>query len=127
MSSPSPADRRFLDSRRTRTHIGLYVLPALLGLVVAVWVGLFAWWPLAINPMHAAVYFEGVAIEKGTLTRYAIVLTVVVNMLLLSVGVAVVYGILWARSERRYLKLLASWLDSAPAPKPLAPDVKKIA
>lgn len=108
-----------------RTHVGLFVLPAVLGCVLAIWVGLFAWWPLAINPMHAAVYFEGVPIEKGTLTRYAIVLTVVVNLLLLAVGVAVVYGILWARSERRYLKLLASLAEPSAAAKGLPQEVKK--
>jgi hypothetical protein len=127
MTSPSPSDRRFLDRRRMRMHVGLYLLPTALGLVLSIWVGLFAWWPLAINPMHAAVFFEGEAVPKGTLTRYAIVTTVLVNLLLLAVSVAVTYGILWARSERRYLKLLAGPSPTQPAAKPVPADVKKSA
>lgn len=110
-----------------RTHVGLFLLPVALGVIVSLWVGLFAWWPLAINPMHAAVFYEGETIPKGTLTRYAIVTTGLVNLLLLAVSVAITYGILWARSERRYLKLLASAPEANPAAKPVPQDVKKTA
>lgn len=125
MSSLTPADRRFLEGRRLRTHVGLYLLPAALGLVLLVWACLFWWWPLAINPMHAAVSYEGVVVPKGTLTRYAITVTVLVNLVLLVLSVAVTYGILWARSERRYLRLLAASTQAAGALKQGAPEVKK--
>jgi hypothetical protein len=135
----SPVDRRFLDQRRARTHVGLYVLPAALVALVGTWVGLFAWWPLAVNPMHAAVFYEGVPMTaeaaanltcfpKGTLTQYAITTSILVNLLLLVLGVAIVFGILWARGERRYLKLLADGSDSPQTSRTgAAPAVKKSA
>lgn len=103
----SEGDRRFIERRRGRTHVGLYVLPALLVLVLAGWIGLFSWWPLAINPMHAAIYYEGMVIQKGTVTTYAITVAVLLNVLLLVSAIALIVGLFWARSERRYLRLLA--------------------
>jgi uncharacterized membrane protein len=103
----SDGDLRFLERRRGRTHVGLYVLPVFLVILLGGWIGLFSWWPLAINPIHAATYYEGSLIEKGTVTTYAITAAVLFNALLLVLSVAVTFGLLWARSERRYLKLLA--------------------
>ena len=99
-----------------RTHVGLYLLPIALCVLLSTWVGLFAWWPLAINPMQAAVHFEGEQVVKGTLTQYAIVVTILVNVLLLVASVAITFGILWARSERRYLRLLAGWPERQAQP-----------
>jgi len=103
----SEGDQRFIERRRGRTHMGLYVLPALLVVLLGVWIGLFSWWPLAINPMHAAIYYEGMVIQKGTVTTYAITVAVLLNVLLLICAVALSVSLLWARSERRYLRLLA--------------------
>ncbi len=103
----SEGDLRFIERRRGRTHMGLYVLPALLVVLLGVWIGLFSWWPLAINPMHAAIYYEGMVIQKGTVTTYAITVAVLLNVLLLICAVALTVSLLWARSERRYLRLLA--------------------
>jgi hypothetical protein len=103
----SEADLRFIERRRGRTHLGLYVLPALLVLLIGLWIGLFSWWPLAINPMHAAIYYEGMVIQKGTVTTYAITVAVLLNVLLLISSVTLTLCLFWARSERRYLKLLA--------------------
>jgi hypothetical protein len=105
--SLSESDLRFLERRRGRSHVGLYVLPGLLVLLLGLWIGLFSWWPLAINPMHAAIYYEGMVIEKGTVTTYAITVAVLLNALLLVLSAALVFALFWARSERRYLKLLA--------------------
>lgn len=117
MSQLSPADRRFLEQRRLRTHVGMYLLPAALGAIVALWVGLFAWWPIAVNSRHAWSFFEGRMIPAGTVTTYAITVTVLVNVLLLVLCVALLIGILWARSERRYLKVLAQ-LERGASPEP---------
>jgi hypothetical protein len=90
-------------------------------LLIGVWIGLFSWWPLAINPMHAAIYYEGMVIEKGTVTTYAITVAVLLNALLLLLSAAVTLALLWARSERRYLKLLARLRDSDSAAPSSAP------
>lgn len=105
--SLSDADRRFVERRRERTHIGLYVLPLVLLATVGLWAGLFVYWPLAINPMYAAVYYEGQPIEKGTVTTYAITVTILLNLLIVALSSAVGFAVLWARSERRYLRLVA--------------------
>jgi hypothetical protein len=123
--SLSDAERRFVERRRERTHIGLYVLPLVLVAVVAVWACLFVYWPLAINPMYAAVYYEGQSIEKGTVTTYAITVTILLNILIVALSCAVGFAVLWARSERRYLRLLARLVQppkppDAPAASPQA-------
>jgi small-conductance mechanosensitive channel len=114
--SLSDADRRFLERRRERTHIGLYVLPIVLLVVIGLWIGLFVYWPLSVNPIHAATYYEGQLIEKGTVTTYAITVTVLLNALLIALGLAITFALLWARSERRYLRLLTRLAQPASAP-----------
>jgi len=111
----SERDRRFVERRRDRLHVGLYVLPALLALLLGIWIGLFSWWPLAVNPMHAAIYYEGMPIEKGTVTTYAITAAVMLNVLLLVLALALAFALLWARTERRYLKLLVRLRDAEKA------------
>ena len=119
----SDAERRFLERRRERIHIGLYLLPLALLSLIAVWGGLFVYWPLAINPVHAAVHHQGQTIEPGTVTTYAIIVTVLLNALLFAIGLAVVFAVLWGRSERRYLRLLGRLVPPAKAPEaPRAPD-----
>lgn len=120
----SDAERRFLERRRERIHIGLYLLPlALLG-VIGVWIGLFVYWPLAVNPVHAAVHHQGQAIEPGTITTYAVIVTVLLNALLFAIGLAVVFAVLWGRSERRYLRLLARLVPGEKPPQAPAPSDK---
>jgi hypothetical protein len=119
----SDGDMRFLERRRGRTHVGLYVLPAFLLFLLGLWVGLFYWWPLAINPIHAAVHYEGSLVEKGTVTTYAIIGAVLLNALLLALALAVTFGMLWARTERRYLKLLTRQRAATAAP-PQNPEAR---
>lgn len=120
----SDRDRRFLERRRERTHVGLYVLPLVLLGFVALWVTLFVYWPLAINPMYAAVHYEGQTAEKGTLTTYAITVTILLNVLLLAVSLAVCFAVLWARSERRYLRLLMRLVTLPPRPEAAKPKAE---
>ena len=119
----SDGDLRFLERRRGRTHVGLYVLPVLLVILLGGWIGLFSWWPLAINPMHAAIYYEGMSIEKGTVTTYAITVAVLLNALLLLLSISLAFALLWARSERRYLKLLARLREGDTAAQAAPPHV----
>ena len=119
----SDAERRFLERRRERTHIGLYLLPLALLLLLAVWIGLFVYWPLAINPVHAAVHYQG-RNEPGALTTYAVIVAVLLNVLLFAIGLAVLFAVLWARSERRYLRLLGRLVSQAKAAE-LAPPPEK--
>jgi hypothetical protein len=74
------------------------------------------YWPLAVNPIHAATYYEGQLIEKGTVTTYAITVTVLLNALLIALGLAITFALLWARSERRYLRLLTRLAQPASVP-----------
>jgi ABC-type spermidine/putrescine transport system permease subunit I len=121
----SERDRRFLERRRERTHVGLFVLPLVLLGFVALWVTLFIYWPLAINPMYAAMHYEGQVVEKGTLTTYAITVTILLNVLLLAVSLAVCFAVLWARSERRYLRLLMRLVAMSPKPGEAVPPAAK--
>jgi hypothetical protein len=108
MAQLSNSDRLFLEQRRARKHIGLYVFPALLALLVLVWGALFVWWPLAVNPKAVLGAAESRIIDCGTgaLSTYAVSATVLVNVVFVLLSVVVVLGIAWARSERRYLRLL---------------------
>ena len=112
MAKPSSLDRSFLDQRRAGRYVGLYVLPVALLIVAACWVSLFAWWPLAVNPWHAVGHFEGRVVEPGTATKYAMTAAVLLNLLLFAISAGLALAIGWARTERRYLRLLAIVAES---------------
>jgi hypothetical protein len=112
MANPSSADRSFLEQRRAGRYVGLYVLPVGLTIVLTCWIALFTWWPLAVNPWHAVGHFEGQVVEPGTVTKYAMSAAVLMNLLLFAISTALALGIGWARTERRYLRLLAA-VDAA--------------
>jgi hypothetical protein len=123
MANPSSADRSFIEQRRAGRYVGLYVLPTALVGVVGCWIALFAWWPLAVNPWFAVGAFEGQVVEPGTVTKYAMSAAVLVNLLLLSITSALALAIGWARSERRYLRLLTSVAEPPKSAEPLPPKV----
>ena len=108
MPTLSDSDRLFIEQRRARKHVGLYVLPALLIIIGIVWVGLFVWWPLAINPnaILGATETKTLDCGQGALTRYALSATVLVNVLLLGFSIGCLVGITRAGRERRYLRMI---------------------
>jgi hypothetical protein len=116
MANPSSADRSFLEQRRAGRYVGLYVLPVGLTIVLTCWIALFAWWPLAVNPWYAVGAFEGQVVEPGTVTKYAMSAAVLMNLLLFAITTALALGIGWARTERRYLRLLAAVGASSKSP-----------
>lgn len=108
MPSLTDSDRLFVEQRRSRKHVGLYVLPAFLVLLGVAWVGLFLWWPLSINPnaVLGAAEMGIISCGSGALSRYALSATVLVNVLLLLLAVSCVVGIARAGRERRYLRMI---------------------
>jgi len=108
MVSFSDTDRLFVEQRRARRHVGLYVLPALVVLLGLIWVGLFLWWPLAINPKAVLGATEMGILDCGTgaLSTYAVSATVLVNVLLFLLAVVFVMAIAGAGRERRYLRVI---------------------
>jgi hypothetical protein len=109
----SDNDRAFLARRSERRRVGLYVLPASLALHLVVWGVCFAFFPLWVNPFAAAVQFEGMPIEPGTVTKYALTTAVLMNVVFALSCALLVVGIAWARHERRYLKLLTPAGDAS--------------
>jgi hypothetical protein len=109
------AQRRFIQARAARRHIGLWVLPVVLAGLVAAWGLFFLYFPLAVNPWTVIGRIEARTFEPGALTMYAITCTVLVNVLFAVLSAVLVLLIAFARHERRYLKLLEGAL------KPVAP------
>jgi|GEM_PF-5765309 len=103
--APHP-DHFFLEHRKSRRSIGLYFLPAALVALMLAWIGLWSFWPLAVNPFTVVGQIEQRAFEPGALTMYAVIATVLMNVVLALIGAGLVLGILWARHERRYHRLL---------------------
>jgi hypothetical protein len=123
MANPSSPDRSFVERRQASRYIGLYVLPVALAIVVACWAALFAWWPLAVNPWYAVGHFEGHEVAPGTVTKYAMSTAVLMNLLLLAITSALALAIAWARTERRYQRIVAAhqrMLGSSGEPAPAA-------
>lgn len=108
MAQLSNSDRLFLERRRARKHVGLFVFPALLVVLVVAWGALFVWWPMAVNPkaIWGAQESGLLVCGSGNLSTYATSAAVLVNVVFALFAAAFVLGIAWARSERRYIKLL---------------------
>jgi hypothetical protein len=106
------SDRRFLERRRERRVMGLVVLPALLIGLALVWAVFYVVFPTAVNPWTVFGHIEARTFEQGTLGMYALVATVLVNVIFLLLATLIGLSLLWARHERRYLRLL----DAASTP-----------
>lgn len=108
MPTLTDKDRLFVEQRRARRHIGLYVLPGLIVLLGLVWAALFLWWPLAVNPMAVVGATEMGTLNCGTgaLSTYAVSATVLVNALLLLFALVAVAGIALYGRERHYLRII---------------------
>jgi hypothetical protein len=115
------AQRRFIEARAARRHIGLWVFPVVLAGLVSAWGLFFVYFPAAVNPYTVIGHIEARDFEPGTLTMYAITCTVLVNVLFALLAAILVLSIAWARHERRYLKLLETAVKSPtpPVPEPL--------
>ncbi len=122
MALRHPRDQLFLDQRKARRSVGVVAYPVTLVAVVAAWSCLHLFWPLAVNPFTVVGQIEQHAFEPGTLTMYAVTATVLMNVVLAMVSVGLILGMLWARRERRYQRLLE--LPPEPPARP-APAEKK--
>jgi hypothetical protein len=117
-------DRLFIDHRRSRRHVGLYLLPVFLLVILAAWGGLFLLWPTAVNPKAVWGAIEGglIICGSGTLSSYATTATVLANVIFLLLAATVVLRISWSSNERRYLRLIEKLEKEAlSAPSPVAP------
>jgi hypothetical protein len=123
MPSLTDSDRLFIEQRRSRRKTGLYVLPALLIALVLLWVALFVWFPMAINPnaILGASETDLMRPGTGTLTRYALAATVLVNVLLLMLVSVCVIGISRAGRERRYVRMIDRLLKEQALSPPRVP------
>lgn len=97
-------ERLFIEQRRARKTFGLYILPVMLLVLVAVWGALFVWWPSVVNPKTMLGDIK--TMDPGTLNFYAITASVLTNVILALLGAIVVLRIVWSSSERRYLRLI---------------------
>jgi hypothetical protein len=121
---PTQSDLIFLERRKARRSVGLYLLPvALLGLVLA-WGAFFVFWPISVNPYTVVGRIEQRLFEPGTLTMYAISATVLMNVVFALLALILVLAMVWASHERRYLKLVSG---AQPPQAPSSPrDVEKM-
>ncbi|MFT3925408.1 MAG: hypothetical protein QM778_22915 [Myxococcales bacterium] len=106
MTQAPHSDHQFLERRKARKSVGLYILPAALVALVLAWGGMFVFWPLAVNPFTVVGQIEQRTFEPGALTMYAVTATVLMNVVIALVAAGLVLGIVWARHERRYQRLL---------------------
>jgi hypothetical protein len=115
----------YIQHRRSRKHVGLYLLPVILLVVLAGWGGLFLLWPTAVNPkaVWGAVEAGTIICGSGTLSGYATTATVLANVVLLLISAIVVLRIVWSSDERRYLRLIEKLEKEVPPPQaPAAPS-----
>ncbi|MET0339348.1 MAG: hypothetical protein ABW252_00015 [Polyangiales bacterium] len=115
MTALSDVDRLFVEQRRSRKHVGLYVMPIVLILLIVAWGGLFVLWPLAVNPITIWNAPNTNALKPENLSIYAMVAAVLVNLVFVLLAIIVLLRISWSRAERRYLRLLDRALLEPPA------------
>lgn len=127
-------ERLFVESRRARRSYGLYILPIILLVLIAVWGALFVWWPLAVNPKAVWGAQESGELNcgSGTLSTYATGATVLANVVFALLGAIVVLRIAFSSSERRYLKMIdklekehALPVSGVPSPATTATNVRQ--
>jgi hypothetical protein len=106
MTALSDADRLFVEQRRSKKNVGLYLMPILLIVLVAAWGGLFVLWPLAVNPITIWNAPNTNALKPENLSIYAMIAAVLVNLVFVLIAILVLMRISWSRAERRYLRLL---------------------
>jgi ABC-type Fe3+ transport system permease subunit len=116
MKSNAESNRRFIERRTERRRIGLLVFPLALIAVVVGWGLLFAFYPLAVNPWTVFAGIASHTLAEETLGGYAIVCTILVNIIFALLCAFLVLCIAWARHERRYLRMLAIQAALAPIP-----------
>ena len=106
MTPLDASDDRFIAERKTRERFGMFAFPAAVVLVCLVWVGLFTFVPLLVNPFDVLGRLEKQTLAPGTLTVFAVVGVLAMNAVFLLMIALSVVGMLIARRERRYLKLI---------------------
>lgn len=106
MTPLDASDDRFIAERKTREGFGMFAFPAAVVLVCLVWVGLFTFVPLLVNPFDVLGKLEKQTLAPGTLTVFAVVGVLAMNAVFLLMIALSVIGMVIARRERRYLKLI---------------------
>ena len=129
MTALTESDRLFVEQRRARKHVGLYLMPVLLLVLVAVWGSLFVMWPLAVNPkaIWGAQESGILTCGSGSLSTYATSAAVLVNVVFALMAAMFLLRISWSRDERRFLKLLdkATLPSGDPSPRELPTSVRQ--
>jgi hypothetical protein len=116
MTSLNAADEKYLTERRALQRFGMFVFPAALVLVLLVWIGLFYFVPLIVNPFDVLGRLEQRSLAPGTLTVFAVVGVLAVNALFFLMAALSVIGMALARRERQYLRIIEQ-LQRAPDPR----------
>jgi hypothetical protein len=129
MPALTDSDRLFIEQRRARKHVGLYLMPVLLLVLLAVWASLFVMLPLAVNPkaIWGAQEAGALTCGSGNLSTYATSAAVLVNVAFALLATMFLMRISWSRHERRLLKLIdkATLAPSDPALRELPSPVRQ--
>jgi hypothetical protein len=129
MTALSESDRLFVERRRARKHVGLFLMPVLLVVLLAVWASLFVMWPLAVNPkaIWGAQESGVLTCGSGNLSTYATSAAVLVNVAFALLSGMLLLRIGWSRHERRLLRLIdkATLAPGDPALRELPASVRQ--
>jgi hypothetical protein len=106
MTPLNVADEKFVTERKALERFGMFAFPAAAVLVVLVWIALFYFVPLIVNPFHVLGRLEERSLAPGTLTVFAVVGVISTNALFLLMIALSVAGIVVARRERRYIRMI---------------------
>ena len=106
MTSLNTADEEFLTERRALQRFGVFAFPIALAGVLLIWIALFYFVPLIVNPFHVLGRLEQRSLAPGALTVFAVIGVLAVNALFLLMTLASMIGMLIARRERRYLRMI---------------------
>lgn len=115
MTPLDASDDRFLAERKSLERFGLFAFPAAIVLLCLVWLGLFTFVPLLVNPFDVLGKLETQTLAPGTLTVFAVVGVLAMNAVFLLMIALSALGIVIARRERRYIRLIEKLRGSPPA------------
>jgi len=99
-------DKIFLEKRKKLNRLWPIVGTALTAMLFLLYIVLFIRTPKLVNPYHVMELIKKEQLEESSLQLLAIICPIAIVFLFLTVGVVILFGSGWYKTEKRYLRII---------------------